>query len=63
MVGSQLTSEQLGLSGDSQGGAFLGVLERRCKLAQLPKPISVGFVTKRTLKANSSRPAVRPGRG
>lgn len=78
MVCGQLTTEELGLAGDAEGGTFLGILKANIKLAHGPSAGRLGGSqawplwldmrgyragTGRALKANSSRPTVRPGRG
>jgi len=59
---SQLTTKKLRLASDAKGGSSLSVLHRAGKLAQVPGFVFDAIVFL-TLKANSARPAVRPGRG
>jgi hypothetical protein len=73
VVGGQLAAEELGLAGDAKSGAFLGVLSTRSKLAHLllmrqhnrvlPPGPELKHQGRPALKANSSNPTVKPGRG
>lgn len=67
-----MAAEELGLAGDAEGGALLGVLSSGDKLAHRapdtripahPRQSWGSCSSRRALKANSSRPTVRPGRG
>jgi hypothetical protein len=61
MVGSQLTTKELGLADDSQAGSLVGVL----MMVRLISSSSAMFRGEQTpaLKANPSRPTVKPGAG
>ena len=65
VVRGQLASQELGLSCDSEGGSFCGVLGPRRKISSCRVLVMTPqeAAAARTLNANSSSPTVRPGRG